>query len=75
MSSYRMFGTRKAMNHDSEDKDRFDQNRLCCGHLLEVEVVDGEVMLRCISCKTRWGRDASGALVPRSRPRKRLDDQ
>lgn len=61
-------GARKNMNHDSEKNVRFDQHRLCCGHLLEAEVVDGEVLLKCLRCGSWWGRDLSGALAPRPRP-------
>lgn len=39
-----------------------DQYRLCCGGLLEADVVDGRVVLRCLKCGTLWFRQADGTL-------------
>lgn len=53
------------MDSESNKKGRYDQNRLCCGHLLEAVVVDGEVLLKCLACSRLWGRSVSGAIEPR----------
>ena len=45
-------------------KQEFDQYRLCCGGLLEGEMVDGQVVLRCLSCGLAWHRQTDGALSP-----------
>ncbi len=39
-----------------------DQDRLCCGSLLEAERVDGRIMLRCLSCGLLWSRMEDGKL-------------
>jgi|GEM_PF-1974062 len=33
-----------------------DQYRLCCGFLLEADLVDGRIVLRCLRCGRRWER-------------------
>lgn len=53
------------MTHDTTGSPKFDQDRLCCGHLLEAEVVEGEVLLRCLACSTLWARSALGVMEPR----------
>ncbi len=40
-----------------------DQDRLCCGSLLEAELVDGRILLRCLSCGTMWSRQVDGIFI------------
>ena len=44
--------------------EEIDQYRLCCGGLLEAEIVQGAVILRCLSCGTVWRRLADDTLTP-----------
>lgn len=39
-----------------------DQYRLCCGGLLEAELVNGRVLLNCLTCGTIWQRQNDGIL-------------
>ena len=41
-----------------------DQYRLCCGSLLEAELVNGRIVLRCLACGIVWQRCPDGALSP-----------
>ncbi len=40
-----------------------DQYRLCCGGLLEAEIGNGPVVLRCLTCGQRWERGPDGTLT------------
>ncbi len=42
---------------------KIDQNRLCCGGLLEAESGNGPVVLRCLTCGWRWERGPDGTLT------------
>ncbi|RME41953.1 MAG: hypothetical protein D6788_00080 [Planctomycetota bacterium] len=50
---------------------KIDPYRLCCGSLLEGELHNGKVMLRCLRCGQYWTRGEGEDLVPVPRPRRR----
>ncbi len=47
---------------------KIDQNRLCCGGLLEAESGNGPVVLLCLTCGQRWERGPDGALKAATTP-------
>lgn len=44
-------------------KNEVDPNRICCNGLFEAELVEGRVVLECLSCGSLWFRQADGTLA------------
>jgi len=55
---------RDSLGVETQVKQEFDQNRLCCGKLFEAELDRQRVILKCLACGTQWAQQSDGSLAP-----------